>query len=289
MTHRRAVVILLACTAIWGASFTLNKIALGSVSPMVLMATRFGISSLMLAWIYPRTNRGDWRVGLRLGILFAVQLALFFAGLASIPASRAAFLFSVQTPLVPLFVLASERRGPSGREIVAVGLATVGAWLVTDPDSGQAGLSVGDLLILASAAAAALYVVAAGRSSPSHEPLHLLAVQMPVMALLALVLALLIETPRLDPTPAALILIPFLALSSIATFGGQLQGQRLIRPTEAALIYAIEPIVAAGIGMFTLGERLGPGQMTGAGLILAGCLVVTLRGGGGETDRRIDG
>ena len=40
-------------------------------------------------------------------------------------------------------------------------------------------------------------------------------------------------------------LIPFLALGSIASFGGQLVGQRLVRPTEAALIYALEPLVAA--------------------------------------------
>jgi drug/metabolite transporter (DMT)-like permease len=276
MTHRRAVVVLLACTFIWGASFTLNKLALGSVSPMVLMATRFAISTLLLSWIYPRTTRSDWRVGLRLGVVFAIQLALFIGGLATIPASRSAFLFSVQTPLVPLFVLAADRQRPAGREIVAVGLAMIGAWLLTRPDGGRLGLSPGDLLTLASAVAAAIYVVAAGRSSPNHEPLHLLAVQMPVMAIGA-ALGTVFEHPRFDPTPAALALVPFLAVSSIATFGGQLLGQRLIRPTEAALIYAVEPIVAAAVGMFTLGERLAPAQWGGAGLVISGCLLVSLR------------
>jgi drug/metabolite transporter (DMT)-like permease len=98
---------------------------------------------------------------------------------------------------------------------------------------------------------------------------------MPVMALLALALSAVIETPRFEPTTAALVLVPFLAVASIATFGGQLQGQRLIRPTEAALIYAVEPIVAAAIGMFTLGERLAPDQLAGAALIITGCIVVT--------------
>jgi drug/metabolite transporter (DMT)-like permease len=276
MTHRRAVVVLLACTFIWGASFTLNKLALGSVSPMVLMASRFTISTLLLSWIYRRTTRSDWRVGLRLGVVFAVQLATFIGGLATIPASRSAFLFSIQTPLVPLFVLAADRQSPAGREIVAVLLAMAGAWLLTRPDSGTLGLSTGDLLTLASAVTAAIYVVAAGRSSPNHEPLHLLAVQMPVMALGAM-FGTMLERPRFDPTPAALLLVPFLALSSIATFGGQLLGQRLIRPTEAALIYAVEPIVAAAVGMFTLGERLAPPQWAGAALIIGGCLIVSLR------------
>jgi drug/metabolite transporter (DMT)-like permease len=216
-------------------------------------------------------------VGLRLGVLFGIQIALFMAGLATIPASRAAFLFSVQTPLVPLFVLIGDRQAPTGRDLMAVLIAVVGAWLLTKPGAGQGGVSRGDLFTVASAVAAALYVVAAGRWSPHHEPLQLLAVQMPVMALVGLVLGLALETPRFDPTPAALALIPFLALSSIATFGGQLLGQRLIRPTEAALIFAVEPIVAAAVGMFTLGERLGPAQWAGAALIITGCLIVSLR------------
>jgi drug/metabolite transporter (DMT)-like permease len=277
MTHRRAVVVLLGCTVIWGASFTLNKLALGSVSPMILLAARFGISSCLLCWIYRRLSRTDWRVGLRLGLLFAVQLVLFMGGLATIPASRSAFLFSIQTPLVPIFVLASERKAPTLKEIVAVIVAMIGAWLLTKPGAGAAGLSIGDGLTAASAVMAAIYVVAAGKSSPNHEPLHLLAVQMPVMGLLAAGLSPLVESPRFEPNPEALALVPFLAVASIATFGGQLQGQRLIRPTEAALIYAVEPIVAAATGMFTLGERLGPGQLWGAALIIAGCLIVSVR------------
>ena len=35
MTHRRAVLILLGCTFVWGASFTLNKMVLDEASPLL--------------------------------------------------------------------------------------------------------------------------------------------------------------------------------------------------------------------------------------------------------------
>ena len=80
--------------------------------------------------------------------------------------------------------------------------------------------------------------------------------------------ALTIEHPRLAITPTTLTLIPFLALSSIATFGGQLLGQRLVRPTEAALVFALEPLVAALVSYLSIGERLSPTQWLGGCTIL---------------------
>jgi drug/metabolite transporter (DMT)-like permease len=277
MTHRRATLILVGCAFIWGASFTLNKMALASLSPMVQMGSRFTISTLMLSWIYPRLSRSDWAAGIKLGLIFAIQLALFVYGLANIPASRSAFLFSIQTPLVPTLVLFLAKQWPTGREIAAVLVAVVGAWFLTGTVGTGQSLSWGDGAMLTSALIAAGYVVAAGHWSPHHEPLHLLAAQMPVLAGVAAIIGLTVGHQRAEINSTTLVLIPFLALSSIATFGGQLLGQKLIKPTEAALIYALEPVVAAAVGMFTLGERFSGPQWVGASLVLVACLIVQFR------------
>lgn len=277
MTHRRAVLILLGCTFVWGASFTLNKMVLSGASPMVFLATRFALGSLLLAPIYRRTTRGDWRAGVPLGILFGLQLALFVSGLATIPPARAAFLFSVTTPLVPLLVLVVDRRPPTARDLIAVAIAVAGSWFLTRPGDGSIGLSWGDLLMIASAACGALYVVAASHLAPRHEPLNLLAVQFVAMVGVGAVLAPFVETPRLELTLTTGLLIPFLALSSVASFGGQLLGQRLIRPTEAALIFALEPVVAAATSFVSFGERMTAGQWLGGGLIVAAAVMVGAR------------
>jgi drug/metabolite transporter (DMT)-like permease len=278
VTHRRAVLILIACTAIWGASFTLNKMVLAAVSPLLMMGIRFTLAAAMLAPAFRDASRDDWKVGLGLGGLFAVQLALFITGLEHIPSNRAGFLFGVSTPLVPAIVLLVSRQRPSPRDLAAVALALLGTWWLTGP-SAAGGLGKGDLLMLGSAACGAGYVVAAGHWAPRHEPFPLLAVQVVVLAATGLGLALLIESPRLEPDPGILLLIAFLALSSVATFGGQLVGQRMVRPTEAALVYALEPVVAAAAGYVALGEALRSWQWLGAGLILIAAFVVRPRPG----------
>jgi drug/metabolite transporter (DMT)-like permease len=274
MTHRRAVLILLGCTFVWGASFTFNKMALAGLSPLLFMAVRFAVSMTLVSPVYRRATREDWLVGLPLGALFGIQLALFVVGLARIDPARSAFLFSFQTPLVPVLMLVAHRQAPSGRDLTAVALAIAGAWWLTQTGGGTTtGFGIGDLATIGSAACAALYVVVAGQVAPRHDPMRLLAVQFVAMTVLAGVGAILLERPRFEPSLTILLLVPFLAVSSIATFGGQLLGQRLIRPTEAALLYAIEPLVAAGVSYLTLGERLTGAQWLGGALIVAASFV----------------
>ena len=86
-----------------------------------------------------------------------------------------------------------------------------------------------------------------------------------------------LETPRIEWSPVTVILIPFLALSSVATFGGQLVGQKLVRPTEASVLYALEPLVAAATAWISLGDRLAPTQWLGGFTILAASLIASIR------------
>lgn len=273
MTHRRAVWILVGCTVIWGAGFPLNKMALNYTSPLLFMALRFACAGVLLAPVYRRATRSDWQVGLALGTLFAAQLAFFFVGLSLIEPGRTAFVFSLQTPLVPALVLLAHRKPPTPRDILLVATAMLGVWLLTRPGAGAAGFGTGDLATLASAVLAAVYVVLAGHLAPRHEPLPLLAVQLTAIAGLALAGALLVEHPRIELNPVTLSVIPFLGLASVASFGGQLLGQRMVRATEAALIYALEPVVAALASFVALGEVFTGGQAVGAALILAASMV----------------
>jgi drug/metabolite transporter (DMT)-like permease len=269
VSHRRAVLILIGCTVIWGASFTVNKMLLEAVSPLLLLGIRSVIGAVLLAPVYRGLSRADVRAGAVLGTVFAIQLAFFITALDRIPSTRAAFLLGVCTPLVPVFVFLATRRRPTRGETTAVLAALAGTWLLTGGGSPVGGAGTGDLLMLASAVCAALYVVAAGHWAPRHDAFRLLAVQFVVMAIVALGLGLALETPRFAGSPAVLAVIAFLALSSVTTFGGQLAGQRLVRPTEAALIFALEPVVAAITGYLALGERLRGWQWAGATLILA--------------------
>ncbi|GGL45506.1 EamA family transporter [Nocardia jinanensis] len=58
-----------------------------------------------------------------------------------------------------------------------------------------------------------------------------------------------------------------------------LAGSRALRdlPAAAAAVLAlVEPVAAAGLAWWLLGQTLGPAQLAGAALLLAGALLVQL-------------
>ena len=60
-------------------------------------------------------------------------------------------------------------------------------------------------------------------------------------------------------------------------FGVQTVAQRFTSSTHTALIFAAEPVFAALFSFLLIGEVLGPRQLLGCGLILAGMVVAEMR------------
>lgn len=70
--------------------------------------------------------------------------------------------------------------------------------------------------------------------------------------------------------------LPLLYLGIVTTFVAQwLQaiGQSRVRANDAAVIYALDPVYAAGFSYLLLGETLGPQGLVGAGVVLAAVLL----------------
>ncbi len=60
-------------------------------------------------------------------------------------------------------------------------------------------------------------------------------------------------------------------LATAVAFGIQTVAQRFTTSTHTALIFAAEPVFAGLFSLLLIGEMLGPRQVLGCGLILAGC------------------
>ena len=123
--------------------------------------------------------------------------------------------------------------------------------------------------------------------SPRHDPVLFTAVQLATVALVALGLMLALRLPPLAGLHAAALearpvawggtfLCSVLYLGSIGavgTFLGQTWAQRQMSATHAAIIFTLEPVFAALLAAWFLGERLGPRGATGGVLVLAGIIV----------------
>ncbi|CAN0552725.1 unnamed protein product, partial [Ectocarpus sp. 8 AP-2014] len=68
-------------------------------------------------------------------------------------------------------------------------------------------------------------------------------------------------------------LIAYLAVVTTAlTNWMQAVGQRSVPAERAAIIYAMDPVYAAGFAYLLLGETLGPAGLVGAGIITGAAL-----------------
>jgi drug/metabolite transporter (DMT)-like permease len=170
--------LMVASAATWAAGLILTKITLaatGAVPSAVLvvqLSTSVGV--LLVACLVTGTSiREGWRNGW-VGLLepgIAYQFAL--AGLALTSAAHASVLGSLEPVLVPLIAWVLLRHRPQVRTFAAIAGATMGSVLVSfsGGDGSGGGSLVGDGLIVASVAVAALYVVLASRHAASVPPL----------------------------------------------------------------------------------------------------------------------
>ena len=147
-------------------------------------------------------------------------------------------------------------------------------------------MSRGDLLSVLCAVTFALHIVVIGHFSPLMGFESLAVIQVAVTAATAALLSLFAEPVRFHLTGAvvAAILITGLLATALA-FTTQAWAQQYTSATRAALIFALEPVVAWLTSYTLTGETMAIRGKVGAGTILAGILLVELTRGG-STGRR---
>jgi drug/metabolite transporter (DMT)-like permease len=219
-----------------------------------------------------------------MGLALFAGYALQTFGLRLTTPAKAGFITGLSVVIVPVVSTLALRQRLSWGVWLGVGLATAGLALL----SLQSNLSVspGDLLVLGCALAFACQILLTGRFAPRYDPLLLTFGQIAVVASLAGIAALLLESPP-EPTGTVLFAAVFTGvLATSLAFGIQTVAQRFTSPTRTALVFATEPVFAAVFSFLLIGEVLGLRQLAGCALILAGMVVAELmRNGrtGGET------
>ncbi|MHB1844138.1 MAG: DMT family transporter [Deltaproteobacteria bacterium] len=287
----REASILLLAPLIWGVGFVATREQLAGMTPLWANALRFGIAAAVLlpisigrlSALSPSQRWG----GLLLGVLLFVAFSAQTAGLALTTVSRSSFLTGLYAVLTPLFALALGKRVRRG-QVVAIGLAFAGLWLLARPAAG--GLNPGDLLTLGCAAATACQILLADVLAQGADPLALNGVQMAGLAICALAAASLWDgVPVIRSSGRVWEATAYLAiLSSVVAFTLQLRAQKRLPPTAAAMIFLLEAPFGALAGRLMLGERLDGVQGLGCGLILGASAVAVLWGGEPAASARQD-
>jgi drug/metabolite transporter (DMT)-like permease len=279
----RAELGLIAVTIIWGTTFVLVKSALADISTFVFLALRFALAAAALALIYRRALKRD-RIRNALGPGVAAGTLLFTAyafqtlGLELTTPSKSAFLTGLAIPLVPLASSLVYKNRPRFVEAAGILIASLGMVLMTLPSSLRFEMSRGDILSFLCAVTFALHIVIIGHYSPLIGFESLAVLQIAVAALWGSMLFGFAERMRFHFSVgvAAAVLVTGLLATALA-FTTQAWAQQYTSATRAAVIFALEPVVAWFTSWALTGETMANRGKVGAGMILAGILLVEFR------------
>ena len=126
----RDVLAAILVAIIWGMGFIIAKAGMSHFSPILLMALRFLLTTLVLIWFYPPPKtlyKSLFWIAL---VSAALQYSLTFTGVSGIDASTSALLIQLEVPfgLIMAWVFLGDRL--TGRQILGTAIAFIGAMLI---------------------------------------------------------------------------------------------------------------------------------------------------------------
>ncbi len=280
MTSRnRAELFLFSITFIWGSTFVVSKYLLSFATPLAYIAIRFAIAALIFSVIFFRRVRAMTKPALLNGSILGGLLFFGFAtqtiGLQYTTASKSAFITGMMVVFTPICQLVIERRPPKVGNIIGVVLVTAGLYLLTSPAGAK--FNLGDGLNLLCAVSFALYIVYLDIFSKQADSAQLTLVQFITCTILGAVTSGLFENAAFRASSESILALAYLIIfATIIAIYIQARFQKETTPTRSAIIFSIEPVIAATIAYFALGEFIGMLGIVGGVLIVGGLLVSEL-------------
>jgi drug/metabolite transporter (DMT)-like permease len=271
---------LVALMAVWGSTFAIVRVLVGSgsapVSPILVVAVRMAIAfALLLVFLGLRSgiklDRDLLRDGLVCAALLGAGFILQIEGQQRTTASRSGFLTGLLVVFVPLIELGFFKRRPSAAQIAGVLIAVAGMAVLSGGGAAGNAQLVGDLLTFGCAVVFAVHIVVLGRVAPRHEVLPLLLVQLGGTCAIAAIFGPFVEAQRFRADPRTVAALLYLAVfATLFAFGVQTWAQRKLSSVRFALLSALEPVFAALWAALLIGERLSPLELSGGALIVLG-------------------
>lgn len=282
--ERRAEAALFGITFLWGGTFIIVKDALAMCSPGQFVALRFLVAFLVVVTVFGKRLRGITRQevlqGLLLGFFHAVGFILQTIGLGMTTVSKSGFITGTLVILTPFAYFIVERRPIGLANLLGVVLAGSGLWLFTNPQWDN--LNYGDVMTFGSAALWAFYITYVDvftRDTKPEERLTKTARSMAMQIGVTLISALIfipfepVHTPIIWSIGLFGALFYTGILTSVVTTFVQMHFQSATTPVRAALIFALEPVIAWILGISFHGDIAGIREVIGASGMLLGIIV----------------
>lgn len=285
MKERNAILLMLLASFIWGITFVFQSQAADVIGPMMYNAIRFLIGFVVLQpFVIPalRKHKGDrsyfrslLKGALLCGFFLATASVAQQAGMAYTTASKAGFLTSLYTLMVPVFSVVMGKK-VSARIWLCVLIGVLGAFLLS-MGTDSTSIGKGDLLMLLCAMLFALQIMAIDRVGKDLEGIVLSAFQFLTAGLMCLAVGIFAEDFAFQMVRMALVPILYAGVCSCGiAYTLQVVGQKYVQPAKATLALSLENAWAAVGGVLLLHEVLSVKEVTGCALLFFAVILAQL-------------
>jgi len=290
---RRATLLLLATTVLWGSSFfTMDWGTRGlaphvgsAAAPSAFLFLRFLAAALLQVAVFPGLLKGlsgpAVGAGVALSVPFYAGFILQTTGLVSASSTVVAFMTSLFVVITPLIGRLFFRERIAASTLAGALISLGGVYVMTDP---SVGFGRGELLSIACAVAFAFQIQMTNVVTRDHRPETISLVQFSCAVLYSgVTMAALGVSPgglarALGERHVAWTVLYTAGACSVIAMGVLNRFQRDITATRASVIYMIEPVMAAICAMVFTGETMTARKAVGGAIILLGNLACELMG-----------
>ena len=264
--------------------FTLPLYSAGIDANSVLVY-RYAIAVIIAFVLHKVIRRKSLKISLKeclllagLGLLFSVSSLTLFCSFRYIDAGRACTMLFTYPIMTAAIMAAFFKEKPGKALIAAIILATSGIALLYNGGSAVRMNFTGAILVFASALSYAVYMVAIKQiktlNAMDGEKLSFYVMLFGLCVFFSNLRFSLdlqpLHSPLLWIYPAALAVFP--TVLSLETLTVSI---RIIGPSSAAILGALEPITAIAIGAVVFGEQLTVRIIFGILLVLSGVMIVS--------------
>lgn len=286
ISHGTAVLTIASVAAVWGLGFPMMRIALsGGMTVGALTSIRFTLAGLAMFVIVrgkgiPIMRRGIID-GIWLGLLLVVIFWLQTDGLRLTTTAKSGFITGLYVLFTPLVAVAVGQRVKLASAAGAL-IASYGLYLLVHVPGGVlSGWNRGDLETLLCAIFCGVHIVMMGHYTRRSDPWLLAGTQVLTTGVISLAVTALLPSPHgfqnlgavLSQGSVAGAMLYMALLSTVFAFWGQAVAQTKLGPTESAVLFCIEPVLAAVLSVVWLKETMTRAQAFGGALIVLAMIV----------------
>jgi len=291
----RAAYIGVACTIIGAIGFSgktvLVKLAYEhGIDPMTLLTLRMLMALpffLAMAWWAGNAqalHRGDWLAILGLGFIgYYLGSYLDLAGLQYVSAGLGRLILFLYPTLVLIISAVLFKQAIRRRQLISIALSYCGIVLVFQSELRMERdlptLLLGAALVFGGAVTYAIYLIAGSRMIQRMGAMRFTAYASITASVfvIATYFALRGAAPLAASREVYLITLVLAVFSTVLPLWLMAEGLKRIGANQVALVGCIGPLFTIGLADLILGEAVTLIQLTGAGLVLAGVLIISLR------------